>query len=84
MLVETETGVVLGWTANPLSRSSILPANSMKMKRTKPRPIPSKKVREKKPDWDLYEAMEMIADRKTRERKRIGPSEEAKKLLGKK
>lgn len=55
----------------------------MKMKRTKPRPTLSKKVREKKTDWDLHEAREMAADRKERERKRIGPSEEAKKLLNK-
>lgn len=56
----------------------------MKQKRTKPRPTLPKKVRERKTDWDLLEALDLQADYEARERKRRGPSPEAQKLLNKK
>lgn len=56
----------------------------MKKKRTKPRPILSKKERQG-PTLDEMEAMEWedyLGDCERREKQKIGPSEEAKKLLG--
>jgi hypothetical protein len=50
----------------------------------KPYPTLPKKIRNQTPDWERYEYEEMVQDRKERERKLAGPSEEAKKLLNKK
>lgn len=56
----------------------------MKVKRTKPKPIQKKKVRNRKPDWDTIEAADFEHDRAERKRKEKGPSPEASKLLKKK
>ena len=56
----------------------------MKQKRTKPKPIPPKHIREAKVDWEAWEHADWVADCERREKKRLGPSPEAQKLLNKK
>lgn len=73
-------------SAKVVASGSIPPCDSMKMKRTKPRRTLSKKERQG-PTLDEMETVEWqdyLGDCERRERAKIGPSEEVKKLLKKK